>query len=239
MYVLKRTYDSPPHFPAWADEDYFFLPFDIDTEVHPDTMQRGGATGLGLEVTCSSSNVSAFMANSSHIFLSTSTQTQTGEHRDCNTEWPLLMHDTREGDPVLQSNNTYAAEFFAPLGYNASDEGGQCMSVSFAAWLRASSSVESQHIMSRNASAHIDVGGLILACRPAVRTGRFEVSVDITGRVLSRTEATKNLSATSKVVNDTVADIYSQLAGIALSDTATNKDWHTGTFAGCEYSQTS
>ena len=238
--------------PAWVDQEFFYLPFDIETpflntnELGNLQELHGTTTGIGAAVTCyrmssnpdSGNNTVLFQANQdgSRIQFSTSYVLSNGTNITC---FSLAAATNPPG------NRTINEVFIFPTGEVALevmqtmqtgtgiDDGGFCSSIIVAGWVRSSPSPDG---LSPGATAAEDFGkevtSTFLTCTQSLRTAVFDVVVDTTGHIIRSKQQGGFLADPSPYFEGNVTDLalFQRISDLIAPATTLDFEWHNDSF---------
>ncbi|RFU35191.1 hypothetical protein B7463_g1109, partial [Scytalidium lignicola] len=200
FYVTLSNLTGNTTLPAWIDQSYYYLPFDIEepaNSINPNSKSqiqsyKGLSTGFGATVDCvelvpgRSKNGVQFKSNANGLnaILSTTHLLENGTEITC---FPLQGNPSSNistGYTATLPSGALAMEFMQSM-YPAPgvDDGGFCASLMVAGWVRGKTDSLSQNLTSLDGN----VTSLFVSCTPKLQAAEFEVLVDPAGHVLNST----------------------------------------------------
>ncbi|KAE9364127.1 hypothetical protein N431DRAFT_420931 [Stipitochalara longipes BDJ] len=204
FYTLLSNLTHNTSLPAWVDEKYFYLPFNLDPTHEFSTSGAqlqsftGSTTGLGLEVVCNTlvpgDGENEFLLstgpNGTLFTVQTSHLQSDGNPAVCVSKldaWPANSTLLGGGEiPLGQVALEIMQAMLPPPGV---DDGGLCTNTLLAGWIRATNSEDT----SANSSTFNISNMTFVACTADLAVAEFEVTVDKTGHILDSVPIT-NLS---------------------------------------------
>lgn len=240
FYTAMSNLTQNTSLPAWVDQEYFYLPFDL---VAPPTASSSGNSldleriqgttfGFGANPTClelstdqTNNNSVTFelSTNATNIHFQTSHMLPNGTRINCgprsNTRGANL------GIALSSPAGPSALEIITLLDpVNNADDGGFCTSLLVAGWVRLAFNDVSE---AQNGT----LSSTFIACTTTLSVAQFEVFVDLNGYVLQSNRssdfATNTTTNFAKNTNET--DLFKQTNNL-LAPSTTGYQWHNDSF---------
>lgn len=208
FYVALAYLDGVAKLPPWVDSKYFYMPFDLPET--PESLEvlgeeaelgvqgfNGQTRGFGISTTCQPLSqdpteeeyvVFHTLQNGTRNQLNVVKNIDGGRNMTCST---LMTSDDLMVFPLNSqwSENATSIEWVYTL-YNhltedvSTDE--YCAGMLLAGWVRVDGT-PAKAALAANLTLDGHVESTFMACKPALRSGIFDINVDTTGRVMSST----------------------------------------------------
>lgn len=239
--MSNLTADTP--LPAWADERYAYLPFDLSGANATATF-RSTTHAFGADLRCKTLGITgdekytiSFEPDAAVVHLAVILKKDEGTEINCTNSKPWTrsystaqtsldyLRDSQPGHLALELNGM--------LSSNASNEDSLfCRQHMLAGWMRSN-----WEIIKGKGSGRSDRGlpdmrlisnnATILLCKPIIEIGPAEIVVDSTGRVQKLLSANTSSSDLDRYFSSTPPDLVAQANQFLVDSDAT---WHNDSY---------
>ncbi|RDW62552.1 hypothetical protein BP5796_10854 [Coleophoma crateriformis] len=228
--------------PIWVDQNFVYLPFDLDTtRMHSNANTtfaafRGATTGIGANTTCqklsstSGANTVRFVPNNNgtDVEFSTSHVLSNGTRVTCvpqlvansgDLERVIIQEPFTEGAMALEVMSTMQPAF-------SNDSTTICASTVVAGWVRVAPA------SGQGANATRGLNTTFVACMSELLVGEFDILVDAEGHIL-QSNKTKDASSNTDqyfASNFSQIQLFEQANLLMTPHTTEGFNWHNDSF---------